>query len=423
MGRVLGASIAAMAVAALGCGDQGFEYFGEPGVPVAARYSSWVPGIEVGVDGGVSRDFLVDTGSPLTVLDTNEFPDRGDGLHDVDLAAFALEFPAFTVAVFDVFAYEQDEEAGFAGIVGGDLLSEFALRLDYRGDRVWLEADLGEADPGVPGGFDASTVEGAETVALDVEGGGLAVVPGDCGETCGNIHLPATRALVEVQLEDSAEPIWMLVDTGASSVVVDQLTIEALPDPERPRLEGVTVGTASGEVTAYFTRVRSMGLGMSGVEERDLPVLVLPEGSLFDDIERETGVPVKGLVGGTFLRSYLTTIDFPGERLALARYLDQSHIDADEFVRVGFTMAKRGGAWEVRDVYPGTDAAAEGIVSGDRVASVDTEAVADLSEEEVSAIFGRFELGDEVPVSVERGTETHNYQIAVEDLLPRFEAP
>jgi len=423
MRRLLVALCAAVGVVSAGCGDDDeFEYVGEPGAPVPASFASWVPAVDVSVGEEPARSFLVDTGAPLTMVDTDAFPELEDGLHEVELGGFELLFPSLSIAAFDVFGYEQDAESEFVGIVGGDILSEFALRLDYRDDRVWLDELPGD-EVGLPAGVEAASVGVTQTVPLRVRGGGRAVVPGDCPVTCGTIRLPPSRALVEVFLEEGERPVWMLVDTGASAVVLDEATLEALPAEGRPRLDGVTVGTASGPVTAYFTRVSSLGLQGGAAGEESVPVLVLSDDALFEGIERETGLEVRGLIGGTFLRSYLTTIDFPEERLALARYVEQSHIDADEFVRVGFTMIKRAGGWEAQDVYPGTDAAADGLLSGEVLADLDGEAISAMDQAAVSAILGRFDLGEEVPVGVVRGADTEVLHIEVEDLLPQFEAP
>ena len=78
---------------------------------------------------------------------------------------------------------------------------------------------------------------------------------------------------------------------------------------------------------------------------------------------------------------------------------------------------------EVRDVYPGTDAAAQGLQPALQVVSVDERTITDLDAGAVSGLLGRFELGDRVPVGVLRGANIETYHIEVQDLLPRFEAP
>jgi hypothetical protein len=363
----------------LGCGG-GFDYEGTPGQPVPARFDSWVPSVAATVDDATEVDLLVDTGAPYTFLDSGVFTDYEEGTAEVDLEAFALRFPGYPARIADVLPGAEDR---WQGLIGGDLLGHFVLGIDYRGDQVWLDEDW------------------AGPAAVDVP-----------------VDLRGTRVLVEVALEDG-EPVWMMVDSGATAVVLDVGVAAALP-AGRPRLDGVTATTANGTVSAYFTRVWQLAIG--GADEASVAVLVVEDGTLFDALSDEVDVPVAGLVGGSFLRAYLTAVDYPGRSLHLSRYAEQDHVDADEFVRVGFALAPAGATWEVREVYPGTDAAAEGLVPGDVIAAIGGSDLAGLDADQVDALLAPYGLGDEVPVSVDRGT-VEEHMIAVEDLLPRYDMP
>ncbi len=401
---------------ALGCGDDSlFDYQGEAGQPVAARVAGWVPGVDVTIAGTGPHNFLVDTGAPLTMLDGDSFSSYDDGQYELEVGGFGLVFPDYPIVVFDVFSFAQEDDHRFAGIIGGDLLQQFTLSIDYRGERLWLDDAWAG---GMPAGVASDAVATAATIDAPVMGGGVAIVPGNCPLGCGTRSLPATRVMVEVFLEDYPDPVWMLVDSGASAVVIDDALIAELA-PERPRLDGVTVGTAEGDVDGYFTRVWSLRLA-GEVEETSVSALVLPGVNIFAGIGAEVGVPVRGLVGGSFLRNYLTTIDYPGDEMSLARYTNLDHVDANEFVRPGFTMGRYAGAWRVQDVYTGTAAAAAGIVSGDQVVAIDDTDISGLDASAVGALLASFALGEEVPVGVARGGGTEFF-IEVEDLLPTFE--
>jgi predicted aspartyl protease len=398
-----------------GCGDDVLEYEGTAGQATPARLDAWVPAVPVRVDEVAALDFLVDTGAPVSMLDVDSFPDRDDGAHQVELQGFGLRFPAYPVLAFDVFAYEQAPEVALHGIIGGDLLRHFAVTIDYQVPRVWLE----DAPDGLPAGVATGAVEAGVAIAAEVRGGGAALIPGACPGGCGTVELDATRFLVQVRIEDDATPRWMLVDTGATAVVLDAAVADALPDPDRPRLQGVTVGTAMGQVTAYYTRLARLEVG-AAAEDHSVSALVLPDPGLFQGLSAEVGVEVVGLLGASFLRRFLTTIDYPAATLSLAPYRTTGHIDPDEFVRVGFTMTQRDAAWQVQDVYPGTDAAAQGLISGDTIAELDGTAIGGAPASRVAELLSGFGLGDQVPVGVNRDGALEVVLVTVEDLLPAY---
>lgn len=397
------------------CGDDVLEYEGAAGQATAARLDAWVAAVPVRVDGAEARDFLVDTGAPVSMLDADSFPDRVEGATTVALDGFGLRIPGAPVLVFDVFAYEQPAEVALHGIIGGDLLRHFAVSIDYQNPRVWLE----DAPDGLPAGVAGAAVEDVIAMPASVRGGGRALVPGDCPGGCGTVDLAATRFLVEVRLEDDDAPRWMLVDTGATAVVLDPAVAAALLDPDRPRLDGVTVGTAMGQVTAYYTRLARLEVGGAAASP-SVAVLVLPDDSLFAGLSVEVGVEVAGLLGASFLRRFLTTIDYPAATLRLAPYRATGHIDPDEFVRVGFTMTQRDGTWQLQDVYPGTDAAAQGLTPGSTVAELDGTAITGATATEIAGLLSGFGLGDQVPVGVNRDGSIVVVPVTVEDLLPAY---
>ncbi len=404
MRRVLVIALLASACDSAG----GLDYSGTPGQEVPVTIANSVPVIDASADGAPGR-FLVDSGSPASILDlTGGQP----GTRRVVLDAFALSFADVPVAVFDLFA---GAEEAVNGLVGGDVISGFDLTIDYRNQRGWL-AD----DDALPAGVDPATIDDPVWTGAQLRGGGRLDVPGCTTGDC-SVHVGATRLLVEVSLE-SAPPAWFLVDTGATAVVLAPDVADALGDPARPRLDGVTVTTADGPATAYYTRVAEMSLADGAAVATDVPVLVLPA-SLLAPLEDEVGHPIAGLLGGSFLRQFLITLDDPGHRLRLARFRDQDHIDADEFVGVGFTMASQGGVWEVRDVYSGTDAAAEGLVRGEPVVSLDGVTIGGADRATVNGILAGFALGDDVPVGVVRAGTDVTVQVAVEDLLPHYINP
>lgn len=401
------AAIGAIA-AALGCGGDDFGYTGEPGQAVPASIDAWVPSVEILVDGERAGTMLVDTGAPVTVLDSEAFA-LAPRTYRTDLEAFGLVFPDLLIGSFDVFP----DAAPWDGIIGGELLRHFALTVDYRDELAWLE----EAHQPTAADGDASAEASA---IIELRGGGVVGIPGDCAGGCGELEVGTTRALVLVRLE-GLEPAWFMVDTGASAVVLLPSVVAALGDVDRPRLDGVTINTSSGRVLGSYLRVGAVAIGDTRVTS--VSALVIPDEGFLDGLSAEVGVPVSGLIGGSFLREFRVSIDYPGRMLGLAEYRDRSHIDPDEFVGVGFKMAPQGTVWEVGDVYTGTDAFDEGLRPGDVLLELDGASLNGATRAGVDATLARFGLGDEVPVGVARGGGTETVLVAVEDLLPAYETP
>ena len=420
-GLALAAVAAPLAVAVAGAcgGDEPLAWDGLAGRPIPAGFDQWVPDALAAVDGS-SHHLLIDTGAPLTLLDTDSIG-LATGAHEVDLALGDLTFPDLPVLAFDVVTYGQTRRPPLEGILGGDVLTSFALSLDYQGGQIWLE----EAAGPLPDGAEPSALAAPLEIPAEVAGGGVFTAPDGTRREVG-----ATRFLVRASAEDlgPGQSFWALVDTGASAVVLSSQLVDILGDEGRPRLDGVTVGTATGVVSAYYTRLWSLRLegaaaGDDGADLASVPVLVLDEDDLFDAASAEVGAPVLAILGGTYLRWFLTTMDFPRRSMTLRPYLAPDHIDPAEFAGVGFTMARSAGQWRVDRVIPGTDAEDEGLASGDPVLALDGTPTATLDAAEVDAILAAPALGEELPVAIERAGEMVEILVSVEDLLPEFEAP
>jgi hypothetical protein len=222
----------------------------------------------------------------------------------------------------------------------------------------------------------------------------------------------------------------VMIDTGASATAVTEDFFVALGGDGRPRLDGISITTANGVATASLSRVWRFTLTAAsgdgtgdGVAVDDLPVLVLPTTELFQNISDEVGENVVALVGGSFLRRHLTTIDYPNQRVVLARYTEQTHVPVSEYIGVGFSLFRDGDDWRVGDVYPNTDAAAELLVSGDVIDELAGTPITGQPQDVVDAILTSYTLGQEVPVGVRSGATIEPHQVTVEDLLPSYPPP
>jgi len=363
----------------LACGDDPYrvEYSGTAGQPVKMELYGWVPRIEAQA-AGASLGALIDTGSPLTVIAPTALPSVQPGEADIDLQAFGVTFPSLPVVVAELFP-----DPGICdpphptGLVGGDLLRAFRLGLDYRGKRAFL-FDGPDADPPVGQGIETST-----TVTIEVLGGGVAQLSG----VDRLISVDATRVLL-AEAEVEGTPHVAVVDTGASLVVVRQDLYHKLDPTGRPSLCCQMVTTLYGTIRASIGRLKQLSLG--GARVSNVPVLIWEDTSFFDAISAEVGRKVELLVGGSFLRRFAVHLDYEGKALQLGWYLEQDHVDPDEFVGPGFTMCKARKSEEgmvVVDVFEGSSAQSAGVNSGDRLIMVAGQSVANMSLEQVEAML------------------------------------
>jgi predicted aspartyl protease len=407
-----------LALSACGGGD-GIDTSGMPGTPVMASFNGVVATIGVQTD-GADKTFLVDTGAPMTIFDTDSFPSIPAGAHKETFTAFGVTFHDYPIGAWNLFADQPPTAAD--GIIGGDLLRHFAFTLDYQGGRAWIDDPFDPAD--IPA--DVMTT-GEDDVPILVTGGGASQVPG----TNDVLAVPATRVIVKVQLEGQTTPIWALVDSGASFVTIEESTLTALGDtPPRPRLDGIVVATANGDVVAYASRIwRATLVGVKTGDAQhavdDLPVLVLPSSDLFTALSLEVHVPIQAFIGGTFLRRHLSTFDYQSRLLRLAPYTDNPQIDPREFVSPGRLelQTDSSGAWKFIHIYPSSNVAAAGILAGDALTQINGVTVTNMSPSAVFAILDAIPIGQQVTLGIDRGGTTQSFMIAVQDLLPSYPPP
>ncbi len=387
-----------------------FDYTGEPGVAVPITFYSDVPLAEVALDGGEPMDFLIDTGAPATILDLSVF-----GLNEGVIPTETVETLGITVlglecAALNLFGGSLD----VGGIVGGDILRNFALTLDYRGALATLFVDLDGQAP--PGGTDLGP---AASTPFDLRGGGL------LGTSNGALRVAPTRVVLTLNIE--GHDVLAVLDTGASSVVLDENLYWELLEwrPERPVLEGFEVLTVDSAQDAVITRVASVSVsGPDGpsVAQQSVPALVILGSNALQHLSAETGRQVRVLLGGAFLRFYQVTIDYPAERLTLQPYLNPDHVDPEEYMGVGFTYEQISiGNVVVDAIIPGSDAEQQGVAEGDRILTAGPYNILLTGEGGIGSAVNDANEGDTVTFTLERNDATALYDIVVEDLLPPFQ--
>ena len=360
IGARFGLALALVALPACGGGGgDGIRVMGTIGVPSPALVGANIVIIDAQLDGHPGGRLLVDTGSPVTLVNPGEFPgaslpQQAQVVVDIGIGPVTVDHvPALQLAggMMDLLR--------LAGILGGNVLRDFSTSFDYRGRQFWLGAGATIADVAVPGA----------SVPFNLEGGGLARLSPQ-----QTIVLAATRVSVTVDLEGVKHPF--IVDSGASEMTVRSSVFQALTSDGRVAVGGFPVSTATGSMSATITRTRSVTV--AGETVTNVATLNLGDDTLLDNLEMEVKHPLDGLLGGTFLREFLVTIDYPGRTLHLQRYATRAHI-VDELQRVGVSLGELTGVgYAIFSVYPATGAARAGIVAGDQLVGVDGHSLANL---------------------------------------------
>jgi hypothetical protein len=328
------------------------------GVPSSALVGVNLVFVDATVNAHAGGRMLADTGSPFTLVDPAPFP----GLYLPEGPQLTVNIGFGPITVDDVPALRESvstmDELALGGIAGGNMLQKFSTTFDYRTETLQLGA--GPAPVGVeqPGGM----------VVFMLEGGGRANI-----ETT-TLLFPATRIPLTVTVEGTDHPF--ILDTGASEVTLRGSLFDALTSDGRASVDGFPVTTAAGPTTAQVTRVRS--LAVAGETVVNVAAMTIGD-MLLDTIAAEVEHPVDGLLGGSYLREFLVTVDYPHGTLRLQRYDTRDHI-VDEFQRVGISIGSNATSTRVVAVYAGSDAAQKGIAAGDELLSVDNQTLDPLNE-------------------------------------------
>jgi hypothetical protein len=379
---------------------------GSFGGRTTADLGGLIPVIDVGVDGAATQPFIIDTGSPVTMLNSLSYGHAMDysAKEQHDLTAFGLTFKQVTTVVFGAFPANACGQNDTGGIFGGDLLQFYELTIDYLGNAVFLWDNLkGSPDLG-------QDVAAAVEVPIRVQGGGKATVGGV------SVDLPPTRIVVDGTLEGYSRTF--LVDSGASLVTLSQDTFSTLSNPDRPRIGDIPIQTIYGTQNGFITRLASLSLGDVTLES--VPAVVVSDPTLFNQIGQEVGETITLFVGGTFLRTYQTTVRYGAERLDLARYNNPVHINPNEYSSPGFDLAAGcSGGFFVGRVYAGSSADQQGVQTGTQILQIDTQPLAGMTIEEADRLLHSYAPGESVPFTL-MGLISRTVTLTYADLLPPY---
>lgn len=269
----------------------------EEGV-IRGTVASAVISLPVSIDGSGAKPFVVDTGAPLTLVDPRSFPavdvSLGQG-HVATLDVGDVHLTDVTIIGASPCGVMTCAESGTAGLLGGDVLIDFELTINYRAATVGFDTSA------VPVGLGAPV-----STTFGLEGGGRITLPG----STSSVQVPATRITIDVDIEGTTYPF--VLDTGSSQVVVRPELYDEIVSDGRAQ-STTTVSTVSGTVDEPTTHLASVSV--AGVTQTDVAAVRSPLN--LDVLSAEVGHTVDGLLGGSYLSHYVVTIDYPTRQLTL----------------------------------------------------------------------------------------------------------
>jgi hypothetical protein len=287
----------------LGCGG-GSSGTGTDGRVVQGSIDHGVISVPVSLEGAATMPFVVDTGSPLMLVDPNKFPTLNlpSGLSTastVDIGAIHLT--DVTILAASPCGMMVCTGTQPAGLLGGDVLVGFALTLDY------AKAAVGFGVSTNPTGI------GAPVTTPFVLAGGAAVSPTGAD---GGLSQPPTRITISVTIEGTVHPF--VLDTGSSPVVLRPEVYDSIVADGRPQTT-VSISTVTGTQTQPATSLSSVSL--AGANESNVEAVRSPVN--LDLLSVEVGHTVDGLLGGAYLQHFVVKIDYPAQQITLSPYTAQ----------------------------------------------------------------------------------------------------
>ncbi len=422
----------ALALAAASCGgDAKYALTGTLGIPSSTVVGANLIFADASLNGSpaapdVEFGVLIDSGSPVVLIDPSFFGLPGpatsaDVQTHVDLGFLDKnQLPVVTIVTIKSIPALQlsaamMDQIGFGGILGGDVMRDFSIQLDYAAPTMegfCLGCVSGDRD---------DVASPGTSVSFALRGAGRGPVP-LASNVNPEVDIPATRIPVTVEIDGVQHPF--ILDTGASEVSVRTSVFSDLTSDGRATLTGFPITTVTGDSGASVTRARTVTVGSETIP--DVPVMTIPGDELLDGISNELDpsgkTQIDGLLGGSFLRNFLVTIDYPKGQLHLQQYDTQTW--QDEFKRVGVGLAQTPPgsrhSYAIAVVYAGTDAQQKELQAGDEIWTIDDMSLDGVDSIAADAMLnGMPGTAKTLAISSSDSAQTPTtVEVLVDDLIP-----
>lgn len=326
--------------------------------------------------------FVYDTGAPDTGIDPALADKVGSGPFTVKLGGKQVELDS--LSTFPVQQYLNSKSVW--GVVGANVMRNFAVTLDDARSKFWLDDQRDEAALFACAHANGSPVE-VDTVEAD-----YLFVPGKAEH----------------------KPGWFLVDTGASLGAMPKSVFAELQAAHpRPALDGFYTPAAVGTFWAQLTAVGALEVAGQKVEHivtRTIDDTMIPTPKL--------DAPFLGVLPTGYLRHFLMTVDYPAGKLRLDGYADLPPREPDSFFALGIGFEQvTSPPIHVTQVLPGSSAADEGIAIGDELVKVGGTDFASLTPHQRPWAMIDQNEHTAVPVTVLRAGKTISVTLETRKLL------
>jgi hypothetical protein len=334
--------------------------------------------VDVAVDGGEARPFILDTGASGTLVDAaaaevGPEDERGTVTAggEKELALVQLDSLALggarllgpTVALGNLAPLGQLVGADVAGILGYDFLRHFVVKVDYDNLRVTFYEPASFAEPAGVDFIPAETGSGLPIVEMAVDG-----------------H--RGRFVV-----DLGNPGPIILTSG----YVAEHDLIAKAGAKLPALM-----RGAGGPKAHEAWVVRMGEATIGRYEIAGPIVVLPAAA---DAVPLCGDDLVGNAGWEVMSRFTFYVDYPGDRLGLA---PSARFDAPfDYDRTGLLLQYAGDHYVVEEVAAASPATAL-LAPGDRVTAIDGKAAAEVAPPAWARLRAQ-PAGTALKLTVERG--------------------
>lgn len=293
------------------------------------------------------------------------------------------------VLVFDAGIIHSVTDRTVLGLIGAGTLAGFAVRIDYADQKLTL-IPVPPPDRGAHESRAAALGSPADRIRRS-----RAALAGALRTTAIAVPYQRTdegKLIVDGWVSDPKPPrrsarLRWVIDTGASKAALFAARVREMAPHAREwrALRGLTSPTLIGSAEAAVARVPRLEIDGAGAvaHASDIDVAIL-DGPLGDALSQEVGAPVDGLLGYSFLRRFVTTLDLVNQVLWLEPVPHAFDDRPYEYCHVGAQIERRDGVIEVTGVVIGSPAARAGIVRGDRLTAIDGESVAGVDLNAVS---------------------------------------